>query len=634
MTSQPSNPDRTFQQALRHFESGQFQKARKALLELHAALPRALNVVRLLGASCSELGRHDEAIVHFQTVVHLQPNAADYFNLGKALHVGKHCDRALEAYDRGLRMTPGDPRLLQGRAATCLELGRIADAEAGFRAALTRDPRLTEAHANLGALLAHAGQHTEALAHFQAAIRLDPQHTLTLGELVRAQLQLSAWTGLDATVARVVEMAAAGCDVDPFTLLTISDRPEVHRTAARTRASRDAAGAPRDPLPPLAGEPADGRLRIAYVSADYRSHPVPRLIAGLLEAHDRAGFEIVAVSTGADDDSVMRRRIGAAVDRFVDVGVVPPATLARRLRDMGIHIAVDLMGHTARASVGAFGLRLAPVQVNFLGYPGTTGIAAMDYIVLDPFIATPGVRRNVTEKAVILPHCYQPNDRQRARPETAPTRAAYGLPERGFVYCCFNNTGKVTPAMFAAWMRILAEAGGGSVLWLMAADPSTVDNLRAEAARHGIAADRLVFADKLAHDDHLARYRVADLMLDTFPYGAHTTASDALWMGCPLVTLAGESFAARVAGSLLATVGLPHFAATTLADYERLAVALGSGSGALADARRHLDAHRLTTPLFDPERFARDLERAYLEMWRVRLRGGKPRDIDLSGPAR
>lgn len=627
MTKRHADPSAMYRSALQHFEKRRYAQARSLLLELHRALPKETDVLRALGAVCSETGRHDEAVGYFLRVVELRPMALDFFNLGKALQLRGEFGKALWAHETGLNLDPSNLQLLQGRATTLAQLGRDEDAIAAYRVILKADPTIVEARYNFAETLLKVGEAREALVHLAFADRAEPGMAGTVAGLVRAKLTLCDWQGLSENRLRLIEAVKAGARAHPFTLLTVSDDPDVHLKAARSWMGATEDGEPRAAFSNRHVTP--GKLRIAYVSADFRKHATSYLIAGMLEAHDRSKVETIAISTGRDDASDMRRRIEAAADRFVDVRGQSAPEIVTRMREMDIHVAVDLMGHTTDSNDMIFRLRAAPVQVNFLGYPGTSAIAAMDYIVADRFIATARVRRCLTEAPIVMPHCYQPNDPQRPRPAPAIDRPAHGLPEGRFVFCCFNNTGKITPETFDAWMRTLL-AVSGSVLWLYVPDETTGENLTAAAAVHGIGAERLVFAPAMDHERHLARYGLADLFLDTFPYSAHTTASDALWMGCPVLTLAGESFPSRVAGSLLQTVGLPDLIATTLEAYVQTAIALSQDPQRLEGYRRHLDAVRSSTPLFDAALFAKDLERAYHEIWRRYQAGSKPRAVEVA----
>jgi predicted O-linked N-acetylglucosamine transferase (SPINDLY family) len=371
------------------------------------------------------------------------------------------------------------------------------------------------------------------------------------------------------------------------------------------------------------------KTRIAYLSANFHEHAVAYLAAGLFEAHDRQRFEITAVSFGPAAQGGIRDRLERAFDRFVDVGGDSDEEVAQMLAAAEVDIAVDLTGHTADSRTGILAHRPAPVQVNFLGYPGTLGAEYIDYIIADRFVIPPGEDAFYSERVVRLPDSYQVNDAKRRIAEGTPSRADAGLPETGFVFCCFNNNFKITPEIFDVWMRLLSQVDG-SVLWLLEDTATAAANLRSEALRRGVDAERLVFAPRRAQDEHLARHRLADLFVDTLPYNAHTTASDALWAGLPLVTCMGSTFAGRVAGSLLHAAGLPELATRSLDEYETLALRLATTPPLLAAIRARLAEHRATCPQFDTDRFRRHLEAAYTTMLERHLAGLPPASFTVA----
>ncbi len=369
-------------------------------------------------------------------------------------------------------------------------------------------------------------------------------------------------------------------------------------------------------------------MRIAYLSADFRQHPVAHLTAELFERHDRSRFEIIAVDFGGDDGSEMRKRLAGSFDLFIDVRAKSDEAAARAVHDLRPDIAIDLMGHTRDSRPGILAYRPAPVQVNYIGFPGTMGVPFIDYIIADSIVAPFGHQPFYTEKIVHLPDCYQANDTKRAIAQQAPTRQEAGLPEEGFVFCCFNQNWKITAEVFAVWMRLL-HAVPGSVLWLMLDNEATERNLRNEAKARGIDPARLVFASRLPIEEHRARHHLADLFLDTLPCNAHTTASDALWAGLPIVTQLGEAFAGRVAASLLTAIGLPELVTHRIEDYEGLALRLARDPILLKAYRDRLNANRLTHPLFDTDRFRRHIEAAYLKMWKIWQAGGQPQSFKV-----
>jgi predicted O-linked N-acetylglucosamine transferase (SPINDLY family) len=370
-------------------------------------------------------------------------------------------------------------------------------------------------------------------------------------------------------------------------------------------------------------------LRIGYFSGDFFDHATMYLMAKLFESHDRARFSLHAFSYGPRKQDAMRARAEAAFDAFHDVRGESDEAIAQLVRSEGIDIAVDLKGHTTDGRLGVLAYRPAPLQMTYIGYPGTIGAQFIDYIVADQLVIPESQRAHYSENIIYLPHSYQVNDNTRAIAERAPTRAEASLPDGVFVFCCFNNTFKISPAEFDIWMRLLARVDG-SVLWLLEANRWAAENLRKQAQRRGIDPARLVFAPRASVAEHLARHRLADLFLDTFSYNAHTTAADALWAGLPLITKAGEGFAARVGASLLSAVGLPELIATHAATYEQLALDLATNPDKLAAIKAKLAANRLTTPLFNTERFARHLESAFDKAYARYLRGEAPSDLVIT----
>ena len=367
-------------------------------------------------------------------------------------------------------------------------------------------------------------------------------------------------------------------------------------------------------LGPIAKYPKEQKIRVGYYSADFHNHATGYLMAELIELHDHHRFECIGISFGPKHHDQMQLRLEQSFDQFIDASAMSDIQIAQLSRELKIDIAVDLKGFTQHCRTGIFAYRAAPIQVNYLGYPGTMAAEYMDYLIADKVLIPEQSQGAYSEKIVYLPHSYQVNDRQRVISDKVFTRAELGLPEQGFVFCCFNNNFKILPAMFESWMRIL-KAVEGSVLWLYQDNEGAVDNLKKEAKARGVDPDRIIFAKRLPLEEHLARHRQADLFIDAFPYNAHTTASDALWAGLPVLTLMGQSFAGRVAASLLTAIGLPELITTTPAAYEALAIELAKSPEKLTALKQKLSNNRLTTPLFNTPQFTQDLERAYVQMY-------------------
>ncbi|MGE5088108.1 MAG: tetratricopeptide repeat protein, partial [Candidatus Levyibacteriota bacterium] len=498
--------------------------------------------------------------------------------------------------------------------------GMLTRARSTLDAALARKPQSAALRLELAGLLEREGDVDGAMTAYADAMRLAPDHGAALSQLLFLRQRNADWRDLDALRKRFREGVAAGVPLlSPFVLLSQpSTRAEQRRCAeAWSAALAPAVASPGAPARPLGGE----RLRLGYLSADFHTHATAYLAAGLFEQHDRGRFEVFAYSTGPDDRSAMRARLVRAFDRFVDAAGFPPERLAETIRRDGIDILVDLKGHTEGAAPAVLGLRPAPIQVHYLGYPGTLGGGLVDYLIGDAIVTPPQHAADYAETLALLPGCYQVNDRARGI-ALAPTRDVLGLPPEAVVLCCFNNSYKINPEVFDAWMKILAEVPE-AVLWLLARDDDShlTGNLRREAVRRGIDARRLVFAPARPNPDYLALYRVADLFLDTWPYNAHTTASDALWAGCPVVTWRGDTFAGRVAASLLTAVGLPELACDDVQGYTATAIALARDPGERRRMREHLDGPGRQSALFDTAATTRALEAAYLAMADQHRRG-------------
>ena len=617
-----------------------------------------------LGEALRRQGRLDEALAHHRRAVAWLPGfGGNHFNLGVTLQALGRVGEAADAYGEAGRLMPGFAGAPCNQGAMLHQMGRLDEAEAALRRALGIDaglvpgwlnlggvlrergrldaallcfrnalalrPDLAEAQANLGLTLKEAGRVADSLPGFARALALGlPDGGGVLAQLVQQQRHLCRWDGLAERSARLVAAVRDGAtqQAHPWIFLGEGAAPALERACAQ----RYTAWRTRTVAAPAFVHPAGPRerLRIGYLSADFHEHATAVLLAEVIELHDRNRFEVAGYSYGPDDGGPMRRRLGHAFDRFVDLSALPHAEAARRIHADGIDILVDLKGHTQNARIEIPAHRPAPVQAQWLGYPGTMGAAFIDYVIGDPVVTPLDRQADYAERIVQLPGCYQPNDRSRPI-GTPPSRAACGLPEHGVVFCCFNAAYKITPPLFDLWCRLLA-AVPGSVLWLLESHPEVAGNLRREAVRRGVAAERLVFSPKLPLPDYLARYRLADLFLDTAPVGAHTTASDALWAGLPVLTMLGDSFASRVAASLLRAAGLPELAVGSAEAYEAAALRLARQPDEIVALKARLAEGRDRAPLFDSRRFTRALERAYETMWAVREAGEPPRALTIS----
>ena len=559
----------------------------------------------------------------------INPQAPDaFYNLGCALQHLQRPEEAVAAFDRAIALKPDYAEALVNRGVALLALKRHQDAVASFDRALGLTPRDAEALSNRATALFEIKRYEEAAAGYASLIAAAPDFPYAKGNLVLARAYACDWRAFAEDRARLgADIAAGKPAISPHGSTLIIDDAQAQLICARRWV---ADRCPPSPSPLWRGEIyRHEKIRIAYLSADFHAHATAFLIAGVFEHHDRNRFDVSLVSFGPDDKSEMRARLMRGCDRFIDAANKSDAEIAALLRQMEIDIAVDLKGFTEGCRPGIFAAKPAPVQVNYLAHPGTMGADYMDYIIADDVVIPLAHRRHYSENIVYLPDSYQANDAKRRVSARTPARAEAGLPQDGFVFACFNNSYKITPTMFDIWMRLL-HAVEGSVLWLLEDNKTAVAHLKREAQARGVSAGRLVFAPRMSPEDHLARQNLADLFLDTLPCTAHTTASDALWVGLPVLTVLGATFAGRVAASLLGAMDLPELIAPSLAEYETLALKLARDPAILAALKEKLAKNRETTALFDTARFTRNLEAAFAAMWERYQRGELPADFAVA----
>ncbi len=586
-----------FQQAIALHRQGRLAEADQAYRAILRVQPRHFDALHLRGLIALQTGQTRQAESLLTEALHIQPhNAEALANLGSALTALSRHEEALQAY------------------------ARACEAKPDFVGPLH----------NQGVILQLLGRHEDAALAFQRLFEASPGFDFAVGNFFQARRRCCDWREFEALAANVVTGVDAGRRSDqPFSFLSVDD------SIARQRQSASLYAAylcPAVPAPVWRGEPyAHERIRIAYISADFRGHILTHMMSAIYERHDPERFETIGISLSAADTSVIVERARAALGQFHDVSALSDDAAARLLRDLEVDVAVDLTGFTQGCRPGLFARRPAPVQVSLLGYPASMGVPYIDYLVADEFVVPDSLAMRYAERIARLPECFQANDDRRSlvMTTTAPSRTAAALPEDAVVLCCFNNAHKLNPAMFTLWARILHRVPG-SVLWLLAERSAVRQRLREEAATRGIETGRLVFADRIPYPEHVARLTLADLFLDTLPFNAGATASDALWSGVPVLTWAGEAFAARMGGSLLKAVGLEELIAVDAAGYERLAVELARDPARLAGYKRRLLAERATAPLFDSARYCRHLEAAFAHMAERARRGAPPQDFDVA----
>ncbi len=582
------------------------------------------------GNALNGLKRFDEALKSYDQAIALKPDYAEAFNnRGNVLNELNRSDEALISCDRAITLKPDFTIAFNNRGIALQVLKRFDEALASYDQAIALKPDYAEAFNNRGKALGELRRLDEALASYEKATALKPDLSYLMGDRLHTKMKLCEWSEFEQDCSRLISALASGSVASvPLPLLAIPASPADQLKCARLHAANQY---PAFPVPLWRGERySHGRIRVGYVSGDLREHPVAVLTAGLFEHHDKSRFETIAISLGSNPQDRMRERLRASFDRFIDVPIKGDREIAELMRDLEIDIAVDLNGFTGDARPNIFAERPAPVQVNYLGFAGTLGRDYWDYIIVDRFVVPEERHDDYAEKVVYLPDSFMAHDDSRRISASPPSRREAGLPEHGFVFCCFNNSYKFTPDAFDVWMRLLREVAG-SVLWLPEANARAMANLRAEATKRGVSPERLIFAPRIpSNEGHLARVRLADLFLDTLYYNAHTTACDALWVGLPIITHPGQTFASRVAGSLLSAVGLPELITHSLAEYEALALKLARDPALLAAVKQKLARNRATYPLFNTERFTRHIEAAYTTMWERYQRGEPPQSFAVA----
>jgi predicted O-linked N-acetylglucosamine transferase (SPINDLY family) len=594
-------------------------------LALNPSVPETWNN---RGTALNEMERYDDAIADFDKAISLNPRYSDaHCNRGKALAALRRYDEALAAYDRALTYRADMVEAWFGRAAVLGKLRRHDEAIASYDKVIVLKPNWWEAWFGRSAALVFLKRYSEAVTCLTKLTSASPEFSTSKGLLLYAKMLCCDWSGLlelrDSIRRDLYLSKPSG---EPYGHMAVSDSEEELHLCAKLYSQ---AKVPHQKAPRTRVRPKP-KIRIGYLSGEFREHATSALLVGLVELHDRSRFEVFAFDNGFADASELRTRLNSAFDEIVDVSALGDAEAASLVMKREIDVLINLNGYAGDGRQGVFSLRPSPIQVNYLGFPGTIGVDYIDYLIADRTTIPEDSRSHYSEKIVHLPNCYQANDIKRPISEKRFTRKEEALPADGFVFCCFNNSFKIVPGIFDIWMRLLKNVEK-SVLWLLEDTPAAVDNLRREADRRGVGAARLVFAKRILPPAHLARHRLADLFVDTLPYNAHTTASDALWAGLPVLTRIGNTFPGRVAASLLKAIQLPELIAQTDEEYEALAIELASNPARLIHIKDKLARNRLAAPLFDTRLFAKHIEMAYTAMYE-RSQAGLPADHIIVQP--
>ena len=622
-----SPPQDTIDQLLNLYNKGQFEVVVEQAQALTEQYPEAFIVWNLLGAAAAQTGLMGKAIAAFQRVIAIKPDYADaYNNLGNTLKDQGNLDEAIVSFNKALSLKPDHAEAYNNMGNALKDQGKLGEAIVSFSKALSLKPDYADAYNNMGNALQDQGKLDEAIASYNKALSLKPNYTIAHSQKLQQQAHICDWSSMEADSSLIEDLGIIGKAVTPFSMLLFEDAPGRHRLRSANFAKEKFPFVRDVGFSRHADKPK--RLKVGYCSADFHHHATMYLMAQIFEQHDKENFEIYAYSYGPDKQDEMRKRLIESVGVFHDVREMSDMQIVGLARSAQLDIAIDLKGFTKGARLAPFAYGLAPVQISYLGYPGTLGADFIDYIVADPIVIPEDQRQHYSEKIIYLPHTYQPTDNKRVISTKVITREDLGLPNDGFVFCCFNNNHKISPREFEIWMRLLQKVAG-SVLWLLKSNEWAEQNLKREAEARGVSSGRLIFAEKLPQAEHLARLKLADLFLDTFNYNAHTTTSDALWAGLPVVTKIGEGFAARVAGSLLKAIGLSELITETEEQYETLALEFASNPKKLAQIKEKLAANRLSAPLFNTEQYTRHLENGYQQAYQRYFDGKHPDTITV-----
>jgi len=579
------------------------------------------------GNTLRQLGSFNDALTHFNHAITLKEDYVEaYLNKGNLLHHMNLFDEAIATLNQVIAIKPDYVDAFVMRAVVKNDMRKYEDAIIDYHHALEIKNNYSEVLLNLGNTYCQLNRFLEAKEVYEQAFNQNPELDYLAGTLFFVKIKMCDWSNYENRKNQLANKIREGkkCTL-PFPLVAIFNEEQLITQAGKIYCNE------RHPFVKnnLSFQSnKSGKIRIGYYSADFHNHATSYLMANLFELHNRDTFEVIAFSFGPDFNDQSRSRLKEAFDEFIDIRHLSDQKVAQLSREMCIDIAVDLKGHTQDARTSIFANRAAPIQINYLGYPASMGVDYIDYILVDKMLIDKNNVDSFTEKIIYLPNSYQVNDENRKVSKRVFSKSECGLPETGFVFCCFNNNYKITPEMFDVWMKILI-AVEGSVLWLFEDNPWAKDNLIQEAMKRGVPSNRLVFAKKMEISEHLARHQLADLFLDTVPCNAHTTASDALWMGLPVLTMQGNTFAGRVASSLINTIGLPELITQSLTEYENLAIEIAKDEETLTALKKKLEYNRIKSPLFDTKRYTKNLESAYLMIYEKYSNGTPPDHIQI-----
>ena len=617
-----------FDQAINFFENGNLNESKKLCLEILKDEPKNFDILHLSGIISFQLKNYKKSYTLIAEAIKINPKDAEaYNNMGIVLKELNQFDIAHNKFCNAIKLKPDYAEAHYNCGIVLKELRQEENAIKSFELAIKFKKNYAEAYYNLGHIFFELKKFNEALQNFYQSYKINSKLNYLLSSIIYTKHRICEWNSFDKDLLDLENLILnEKKKINPFLTLSFYESPQLQKTSAEifVKEEYDVQNKHNYKF----HKHAKKKIRIAYYSADFRNHPMSYLLANLYELHDKNKFEIIGISFGPDKDDKMRKRVSMAFDEFYDVRLKTDDEIVNFSRELKIDIAIDLMCFTKYHKFGIFVKRCAPIQVNYLGYPGTSGTNYLDYIIADKILIPKESQKYYSEKIVYLPDTYQANDSTKKISDKIFTREELGLPKDGFVFCCFNNNYKITPQVFDVWMRLL-ERVENSVLWILSEDINISKNLKNEATLRGIDFNRIVFAERIKMNEHLARQKVADLFIDTFPYTGHTTTSDALWVGLPVLTRIGKSFASRVSASLLNAMGLSVLVTNSEKEYEDLAIELATNSPKLKEIKNKLKNNRNTKPLFNTQNFARNIEKAYTLMYERYLKKLPIKNIEI-----
>jgi len=628
--------DHAIQSALKYHERGRLDRAEKIYRKILKNYPNQPDALHFLGLIAGQRDKTDEAEHLIRKAINILPqNAFYHHNFGTLMKEQGRWKEAIRCYRKAVEIDPNYVDAYYNMGDALLNHGNLRQAIFCFQKVLELKPDFAEAYTNIGNAFQDLSEFEEAITAYRKALELEPHYPEAYCQLFFLLKETCSWKeseGLERELDALVTSSSSLEAVDfesPFVSVATCPDPDRNCAVARLWSANVAEEVSRF-SPGFSFDErrlSEDKITVAYLSSDFRDHAIAHLMLSLFELHDRNAFQVFCYSYGKDDGSHYRQKIEKDCDRFVDIRSLGYAEAANQMYEDGVDILVDLNGYTTGGRMQISALRPAPIQVSYM-FPGTTGADFVDYIITDRIVTPEQQAPYYNEEFVYLPHCYLVNDHAQVIAEKEWTKPYFGLPEDGVVFCSFNQGYKIDPIMYDVWMKILIGVPD-SVLWLFVKSKTTEMNLKREAEARRVIPERLFFAERLQKQDHLARLALADLTLDTRIYNGHTTSSDSLWAGVPVIALQGTHFASRVSSSILRAIGLPGLITSNLEEYEHLAVSLASNPDQLQTIRENIANNRLAEPLFDTPRFVRNLEKAYKEMWEIFLAGERPRQIEV-----